>query len=89
MLYILQVFIFFKRNFYRANKFIRHLSQYSFGAYLVHDEIIIQVTRRIGLNAFSFNPVISVPVIALIVFVISFVISAVINNIPVLKKYIV
>ena len=35
------------------------------------------------------NPVAGIPLIAVIVFVISFAISAVLNHIPVLKKYIV
>ena len=82
------VFVFFRKHFNRENTAVRKLSQYSFGAYLVHAGVI-PVVRKIGLHPLTFSPVISVPVIAVIVFVISFGISAVLNHIPVLKKYIV
>lgn len=82
------VFVFFKAKFNRSVKIIRLLSQYSFGAYLVHVAVIM-LLLRLGLNSLTFNPIISIPVISVIVFVISFSISAVLNNIPVLKRYIV
>ena len=82
------VFVFFKTHFNHENSIVRKLSQYSFGAYLVH-AAVIPVLRKIGLHALTFNPVFSVPVIAVIVFMLSFIISAVLNHIPVLKKYIV
>ena len=82
------VFVFFRRHFTCNNSVVLKLSQYSLGAYLVHP-IFISLLRKIGLNSLTFNPVFSVPVIAVIVFIISFIISAVLNHIPVLKKYIV
>lgn len=82
------VFVFFKKHFTRENKIIRALSKYSFGAYLVHMAIVIEL-RAFGLDTMTFNPLFSVPVIAVIVFVISFFISGVLNHIPILKKYIV
>ena len=82
------VFIFFKKNFAMKSKLIIKLSKYSFGAYLVHDAIISSL-RLFGIHSLSFNPVFSVPMISIIVFVISFSISGVLNQIPVLKKYIV
>ncbi|MBQ9389586.1 MAG: acyltransferase family protein [Synergistaceae bacterium] len=82
------VFTFFKSKFNFSAKFIRTLSQYSFGAYLVHAAVIM-LMGKLGLDALTFNPIVSVPLISVIVFVISFAISAVLNHIPVLKKYIV
>lgn len=65
------------------------LSGYSFGVYLVHMLILDQLNYRLGLNTLSFNPLLSVPVIGLIVFLVSFGISGLLHQIPVLKKYIV
>ena len=85
----ISVFVFFKAKFNRPSRIIRVLSQYSFGAYLVHVAMIGIIMNKLGLNPLMFNPLLSIPVISVIVFVISFGISAVLNHIPVLKKYIV
>lgn len=82
------VFVFFKANLNWPSRLIRMLSQYSFGAYLVH-VAVISALKWLGLNTLTFNPLFSVPVISVIVFVISFVISAILNHIPILNKYIV
>ena len=82
------VFVFFKKHFSKQSKFIVTLSKYSFGAYLVH-AAVIRVIELCGLNTLSFNPIFSVPVISVMVFVISFAVSGVLNHIPILKKYIV
>ena len=83
------VFVFFKQHYNHENKIVLKLSQYSFGAYLVHALILALMREYTGLHTLTFSPVISVPVIAVIVFIISFIISAILNHIPVLKKYIV
>ncbi len=88
------IFVFAKRYFNMAHatpklkNIITTLSKYSFGAYLVHD-MAIQLLRVIGINTLVFNPLLSVPVIGIIVFVISYSVSAVLNHIPILEKYIV
>ena len=69
-------------------KIIRKLSEYSFGAYLIHPAFV-NIVGRLGLKALTFTPVISVPLTTAIVFLLSFGISAVLNHIPVIKKYIV
>ena len=71
------------------NSIAQRLAKYSFGAYLVHILILDQLKYRFGLNTLSFHPVLSVPVIGLTVFAISFAISGLLNQIPVLKRYIV
>lgn len=65
------------------------LSSCSFGAYLVHMLVLDQLNDLFGLNTMSFYPLLSVPVIGLIVFLVSFAISGLLHQIPVLKKYIV
>ena len=82
------VFVFFKRHFTRESRIIWTLSKYSFGAYLVH-AAVIGVIAKLGLDSLTFNPLFSVPVISVIVFTVSFVISAVMNHIPMLKKYVI
>ena len=82
------VFVFFRMHFNRESVIIRKLSQYSFGAYLVHDAVI-QLIRKLGLHSLTFCPVFSVPVAAAVVFMLSFTISGILNHVPVLKKYIV
>ena len=86
------VFTWFKHRKYdhpRWNGFVKKLSKYSFGAYLVHALLIEQLNLRLGLNTLSFHPAISVPCIAVIIFALSFSLSAIINHIPCLNKYIV
>lgn len=86
------VYVWFKYNVKRNGHFeniIMMFSKYSFGAYLIHMLIILQLDKLLGLNALTFNPALSIPIIGVIVFVISFGCSAVFNNLPILKKFIV
>lgn len=85
------VFIFFKNIQFKNDRiysFIVMLSNYSFGAYLVH-ALVLDILKQRGLNTLSFHPVISVPTIGIIVFIASFAVSAIFHKIPKLKKYIV
>ena len=96
---LIATFVLFKYNFSGKEekssdssmfrKLIVKLSKYSFGAYLVHDLVIQLINRVTGINAVSFNPIAAVPVIAVVTFVISFGVSALLNVIPGIKKYIV
>ena len=89
------VFLFFRYNICKIaisdkmEKFILKLSKYSFGMYMVHAMVIEQLNKILGLNTLTINPLFSVPIIGIIVFVISGGISYVFNHIPKLKKYIV
>ena len=86
------VFVFFKySNPKLSEKSVRilsGLSKYSFGVYLVHP-MILETFSRLGLDVQTFSPILSIPVILIAGAVVSFVISALLNRIPVLKKYIV
>lgn len=78
-----------KYNWHRLNLFIQKLSKYSFGAYLVHVFVIRQLNGRFGLNTLSFNSVFAVICIGVLVFTVSYTISAILNKIPIVGKYMV
>ncbi|MBR3836239.1 MAG: acyltransferase family protein [Clostridia bacterium] len=72
----------------KLNRFVSKLSEYSFGAYLIH--ILVMAAFRLwGFSADSFNPVLCVPALTVTTVVISFVLSFLINKIPFLNKWIV
>jgi len=90
----ISIFVLFKKYFtntinIRVQNIIRQISKYCFGIYLVHILIIICLDKFFNLNTLSFNPIFSIPIISIIVFIISLSISFVINHIPILKKYVV
>ncbi len=72
----------------KLNKIVILLSKYSFGAYLVHVMILEQLAKM-GLTTMAFSPVVSIPVIWSITAVLAFAVSAVIHQVPILKKYVV
>ena len=89
------VFVFAKQHFNKpfknekAVQALSFLSKCTFGVYLVHPLVIDCLRRFAGVSALSFNPVISIPMIAILVFTASMVISAVLNIIPFVKKWFV
>lgn len=83
------VFVFAKYHVRTGIPWIRKLSKYSFGGYLVHILVLELITGVLGVHALSFHPLISVPVISVAIFAVSFAISAILNHIPILRKYIV
>ena len=87
------IFTFCKKHVHQKlakSGFIRALSKYSFGAYLVH-AAVIGILKKIPIvhNMLMSNPLVFLPLTALIVFIISFSISALLNHIPVINRYIV
>lgn len=93
LLEALAIFVLFKQMCNNGNNtlnsLICKLSKYSFGSYLVHALIIEGMNKVMKLNSLSFYPVLSVPCIAILVFVMSFGISAILNKVPFINKYIV
>ncbi len=57
--------------------------------YLIHDFINMFFRYVLNLTSTSFDPILAVPVIALLVFALSYAASWVLNRIPILNKYIV
>ncbi len=91
LLMSMAIFVWFKYNTKgsdRLNKVIIKLSKYSFGAFLVHI-FVLQILHVLGIQSTSFHPVLSVPSITIFTTIISYLISFVLNKIPVIKKYIV
>lgn len=68
---------------------LQKLSKYSFGAYLVHMLVLNGLRDYLHITSVSLPPLVSVPVIVGIVFAGSMAISAVLNHIPLVKKYLV
>lgn len=92
LLEALAVFTWFKYKQFkhkRLNALMRVLAKYSFGAYLVHALVMDRLNMHLSINSLSFNPVFSVPIIGVLIFVISFGVSALLNQIPIVKKYMV
>ena len=82
------VFVWFRyHNFrmHRLNLMMLKLAKYSFGAYLLH----VAVIGRLDLTAWISHSMVYIPIAGVITFFISYVMSAVLNQIPILKKYIV
>jgi surface polysaccharide O-acyltransferase-like enzyme len=77
-----------RKFFEKYQKIIIFISGHTFGIYLVHD-LVLRIIWRIGLNSLTFNPLLSIPLIAIIDFIISLFIIIMIKKIPFLKKYIV
>lgn len=85
------VFVWFryrKFNCEKLNAFVSKLSQYSFGAYLVHI-LIMSALRFYGFDSGSFNPLFCVPALSAVTIVLSFAVSFLLNKIPFLNKWIV
>lgn len=72
----------------KALKFIHILSKDTFGIYLVH-VLVYELLYKLGFSATAFTPLLSLPLVSIVVFVLSGLISHLLNSIPVLKKYIV
>lgn len=75
-----------KRWTKKQMEWISRLSELSFGMYLVHDFINVGL-KKIGLTTTSFPAVLSVPVIAAVVFAVSFGIIWALSRIPFARKY--
>ena len=73
----------------KLNRFAAVLSKYGFGAYLIHAFFIEKLSAVFHLNTLSFNAFVSVPAISVLVFLLAFCTSAVLNQIPIIKTYIV
>lgn len=72
----------------RTIKIVQKLSELSFGVYLIH-AFFLELLDKLGIDTLSFNPILSVPCIAILVFLLSLSISAILNKIPIVKKYLV
>ena len=85
------VFVWFRNRKYKNTKLntvMAIMSKYSFGAYIVHMYVLNTLKSHHFLRLFS-NPISRIYITGITVFIISNIISAVLNHISVAKKYIV
>ncbi len=66
---------------------VETISKYSYGIYLSHI-FVLMVVSKIGLSYLLFNPWLSIPFIAISVFVLSWFLTFILSKIPVVGKYI-
>ena len=78
----------FPRMGERAYAILRKLSKYSFGVYLVHP-MVIELLQHFGIDTFSCNAFFSVPLLTLLIGTLSFLVSALLNRVPIVNKYFV
>ncbi len=72
----------------KTKQLIFNLSKYSFGIYLSH-ALVIDLLSNLKINVYFANLFITIPLLALLIFIISLIISFILNKIPIIKKYIV
>jgi surface polysaccharide O-acyltransferase-like enzyme len=83
------VFLFFKHCSISDAKgvgIIAFLSRCTFGVYLVH-ALIIELLDLKGINALSFNTILSIPLLSILVFALSVIVVAGCKRIPYFNKY--
>ncbi len=73
----------------KASKVVQAVSRYTFGVYLVHVLVLNFLDKTLGLTVESFNPILSIPCVVMLAFLVSLAISAALSKIPFLNKYIV
>ena len=82
------LFVFSKYNF-KENKIAKYISKECFRIYLIHVLTYRVLFNVCNINTLSSNPILSIPLFALLVFIISFLISVCIKRIPGLNRYII
>ena len=93
--YSTSVFVYFKYNLEHSkfNKkkcnYFRKISNYTFGIYLIHPFIIEKIIEKYHINELKINILLLIPMNALIVFILSLIISIILKYIPFIGKYIV
>ena len=82
------IIVFARNNQTSLPREVGWLADHSFGTYLVHALVPAQL-QRCGFHVLTFDPIIAVPVVSVVVFTISLAISVLLSKIPVVGKYLV
>ena len=82
------VFTLFKQRVRHVSIWLRALSGASFGAYLIHALILDTLQFRFDVDTLSFTPYLSVPLLALAVFLMSYAASLLLRKIPLVRNWI-
>ena len=80
------IYVFAKYNLKTLPRAVAWLADHSFGIYLLH-ALVTEVLQGLGFHVLSFDPLIAVPVVSVVVFVISAALSGLLAKIPVVGKY--
>ena len=91
LLQAVAVFVWFRHREFsneKWNRLVAKLSKYSFGVYLVH-VFVMETLQKVGVHIGIFTKILSIPVVAALIVIASYLISWVLNQIPVVKKWIV
>jgi surface polysaccharide O-acyltransferase-like enzyme len=70
----------------KTERIVLKISKNTLGIFLIH-MLIIQILDKIGINTLIINPILSIPLISILVFIISQITTMIINKVPVLNKY--
>ena len=89
LLEAIAVFTLFRYAQLRPSAAVRRLSEWTFGAYLVHLLFVEHLEPLLGLSTLSFAPALSVPALSVLVAVLSYAVSAALHRVPFVKKYFV
>ena len=84
------VYTFFQYNIKCTNKLknvFAWISKHCFGIYLVHALVLDMIDLGFGLNTLSFHPLLSVPVVSGLVFVLSLLFTWLFSKIPFVSRY--
>lgn len=77
----------YEKHYSKINLYISKISKLSFGIYLVH-MLVFYAIESVGINANIFNPIIGIPLMSTLIFIISLIIALFISKIPYINKYI-
>ena len=87
VLFVMAIFIFLKDYApkIKAEKIIVFVSNLTFGVYLVHP-LILELMQNRNIHANMINPILGVPLIIVITFIMSLLLSWILSKIPFIKK---
>ncbi len=89
------IFVFFKKHFnpkhltMKQSKWLQLFSRCTLGVYLTHVFIIDALNSIFEINSLSFNPLISVPALSVLILIISYFISIILYKIPFIGKWLI
>ena len=82
------VFVFAKYNLNKLPRAVEWIASHSFGIYLVH-ALVTENLQQLGFHVLMGDPLWAVPLVSVVVFTISLLLSALLSKIPLVGKYLV
>ena len=84
----ISVFMFFRYNIDKSYNKLDFIADYTLGIYACHMLVVFEIWRK-GISTFSFNSIVSVPFIVVVVFFCSLCFTFFLSKIPFIKKWLV